>query len=109
MHSVNPMFYPNTIVFDKDDKTKLFGYSIKNNCEHNAIMLVQIFKKRNKVLEILKKMKENIKNIEFNFVEYTDIYNQLKLNNNEVCEVTDLITREFVPINCSVHKENKME
>jgi len=99
-------FYPNTIVFDEDNKSKLFGYTMKPDCDHRGIMLVRIFnkKRRDKVIEILKSMK-SIPDLELKFVEYSDILKQFdEKKNKQFCEVTDLVTGEFVPMKLTPHK-----
>jgi len=102
MKSPDFIFYPSIVIKDDKNKKKLCGLSIKPTCDHKAIILVEVYQpnKKQNVCDLLNKMKSDMSEIEFNFIDVKELINQSKLNNNhEVCEVQDMLTKDFVPMN----------
>jgi len=103
-----PIFNPHMVVMDNNN-SKLFGFTIKSECDHKALVIVEIYKRhrRNEILNYFKMMKRDLKEIEFNFVDVKELYEQAQLNKidtKEFVELTDMITKEFIPVECKMHK-----
>jgi len=107
MNKSGAIFYPSIVIKDDKNKKKLCGLSIKPTCDHKAIILVEIYQpnKKQNVVDLLNKMKYDMPEIGFSFIDIKELIEQTKLDkNNEICEVQDMLTKDFVPMNINSFK-----